>query len=174
LELASSHEAPAVKPRSRSLAKRIASRRITGISSLVVAAFLLVGLVSYANSTAIRLHVASSHAGFAVSLPGYKPAGYRLSHMNYSPGNVAIEFQSNSDNRRYAITEQASAWDSQTLRDDFLAGVGQDYQAVQTAGRTVYVYGQQNATWVSGGVWYQIKSGGALSLHQVVQLASSM
>lgn len=174
LELASSHEQPPVKPRSKSLARRIASRRITGISAMVVAAGLLIGFVLYANATSIRLHVASQTAGFAASLPAYQPSGYRLSHLTYSPGTVAIQFQSNSDDRTYAITEQSSAWDSQTLRDNLLSRVGEDYQTVESAGRILYLYGQNNATWVSSGVWYQVKTDGALSAHQLLELASSL
>ncbi|HXR49659.1 MAG TPA: hypothetical protein VN778_01380, partial [Verrucomicrobiae bacterium] len=128
----------------------------------------------YANLTSIQLQVASSKAGFTANLPSYQPIGYSFAHLNYSPGNVAMQFQSNSDSRAYAISEKLSAWDSQTLRSDFVAGIGQDYQTVQTAGHTLYVYGKNNATWVNSGIWYQIKSDGALSVHQLVELASSM
>jgi hypothetical protein len=174
LEGATSHQQPRQKHLPARLAKRVAERRITSISIMAASTAVLIGFVLYANLTAIQLQMASSKAGFTANLPGYQPVGYRFAHLNYSPGNVAMRFQSNSDSRTYAISEKLSAWDSQTLRSDFVAGLGQDYQTVETAGHTLYVYGHNNATWVNSGIWYQIKSDGALSVHQLVQLASSM
>ena len=65
-------------------------------------------------------------------------------------------------------------WDSQTLLQNFVSTSGQPYDAYKAAGRTVYVYGNGNATWVNGGVWYEVSDNGALSKDQIIQLANSM
>lgn len=170
LQSATSHEqsAPSAKKYRRK------PSRLTSIAAIALSMALLAGFVAYQNLTSVQLHIASAKAGFAASLPNYQPAGYHLSHLNYSPGTVAINFHSNSDDRAYAITEKTSDWDSDALRDSFLASSGQQYQTVESAGRTLFIYGQNAATWVSGGVWYQVQSNGTLSNRQLVQLATSM
>ena len=172
VDRATSHEQP--KQKRQSKRAMILSRRKTSISALVVAIIMLGGFVGYTQLPNIRLHMASTQAGFAANLPGYKPAGFSLSHLDATAGQVAFQFHSNSDSRSYAITEKSSNWDSQTLRDTFVASFGHNYQTLQTAGHTLYVYGKNNATWVSAGVWYQIQTDGALGTHQLVQLASSL
>jgi hypothetical protein len=148
--------------------------KLASISMVAAGLVLLGGFVAYQNIANVKLRVASSRAGFTASLPDYQPAGYHLSHLNYEPGQVALNFHSNSDDRTYAITEKVSGWNSEALRDSFLAASGHSYQTVESGGRTLFLYGQNAATWVSGGIWYQVQSNGTLSDRQLVQLAGSM
>lgn len=136
-----------------------------------VALFIAVG---FQNVTTVKLQFASAKAGFAVSLPDQRPAGYRLSNLAYSNGHAAIHFESNTDERRYSITEKVSNWNSQTLRENFLATQAKEYEPIEIAGQTIFLYDQSNATWVSGGVWYQVESNGSLSSRQLLDLATSM
>jgi hypothetical protein len=172
LRHATSHEQRPPKKIDRK--RRGPSRRLTSLAALSLAAVVLGGFVVYSNLANMRLKVASAKAGFSASLPEQRPAGYHLSHLNYSPGVVALHFHSNSDSRSFAITEKASAWDSGTLRDTYVANSGQDYQTVESGGRTLYLLGQNVATWVSGGVWYQVQANGSLSHQQLVALATSL
>lgn len=175
LEHANSHTQPAVHSKRLSRRSR-RSKQITGISAIAISMTLLIVLAGPPSLTHVKLKMASAKAGFSASLPDYQPAGYSLAHLNYSLGTVAIQYQSNSDNRAYAITEKTSSWDSQGLRDSFVAPQDTHYQAVQSAGRTVYIYGDNasNATWVSNGIWYQVEGNGSLSSRQLVSLASSI
>jgi hypothetical protein len=169
LHQATSHQQPAPKT------KRRRSRRVTSLSAMALAVLTLITVVGYHNLTAFQLQVASSKAGLPVSLPSAKPSGYRLSHLKYGQGYVAMDFKSNSDDRAYTITEKASNWSTATLRDNFLTSKGHDYQLVLAGGRMVYLYDEQrSATWVSEGIWYQISSSGSLSQRQLVDLAGSM
>ncbi|HVV66542.1 MAG TPA: hypothetical protein VHB72_00525 [Candidatus Saccharimonadales bacterium] len=170
LREATSHLEPAPKMSKR----RMLSKRASSLAAVLVALVILGGFVVSQNLPAVRLKLASSKAGFSANLPDYKPAGYHLSNLNSAPGQVSLNFASNSDSRSFAITEKSSDWDSDTLRDTYLASSGQDYQTVESAGRTLYVYGKNAATWVSGGIWYQINTNGALSTRQLVNLASSL
>src|SRR5262249_3371 len=133
------------------------AKRNLSIGAAVVVSSLLFGLIVTQNLSSVRLQIASAKAGFSASLPGYKPAGYRLWHLDYSQGVVAAQFQSNSDDRHYSLTQQRSAWDSSTLRDSFVATRDPDYQTIMSGGRTIYLYGQGDATWVNGGVWYIVQ-----------------
>ena len=47
-------------------------------------------------------------------------------------------------------------------------------QTIDTAGRTVYIYGNDNASWVDNGIWYQVTSNGDLSNTDVLNIASSL
>ena len=170
LKQATSHEQAPPKQATR----KIRLNRRASLTALSVAVVILAGFLAYSNLANVKLKVASSKAGFDASLPDQAPAGYHLSHLQYSPGVIAIQYHSNSDDRSFAITEKASEWNSGTLRDTYLAASGKDYQAVESGGRTLYLLGKDAATWVSGGIWYQVRSNGALSPRQLVDMASGM
>jgi hypothetical protein len=168
LHHASSHTQKAPK-RSTSVRKRVSA-----ISLSVVAVVALGGFVATQNLTDIRLQMASSKAGFSAALPSYHPAGFHVGKLDYGPGSVAVRYDSNSDDRSYTITEKTSSWDSATLRDVFVSQAATNFETAQQGGRTVYVYGNNQATWVSAGVWYQVQTDGALSSRQLVDLAASL
>lgn len=173
IEQANSHrQAP---PKTRPVSTRHHTR-IVSVSTLALAAILLFGFVLHQDMPNIKLDLASSRAGFAASLPADQPAGFSLNGLSAVTGQVALHFRSNSDtSRNYTITEKPSQWNSATLRDMFVIEASNDsYQAVQVAGRTAYIYGQQDITWVSGGIWYEIHSNGALSNQQLTDIAASV
>lgn len=170
LQQATSHLEPAPKlPKKGRL-----SKRASNFAAVLAALVILAGFAALQNLPVMRVKLASSKAGFSANLPGYKPAGYHLSKLNSAPGKVSLNFTSNSDERSFAITEKSSSWDSSTLRDTYLADSGQNYQTMESAGRTLYIYGKNAATWVSGGVWYQVETNGSLSTRQLLDLASSL
>jgi hypothetical protein len=168
LRNATSHEQTYSLPKRRRVPSPLAS-----VGIIAAALVIMGGFVAYQNVTNIKVRLASSKAGFAASAPDYHPAGYHLSKLDAAPGVVALNFQNSAD-KSYAITEKTSDWDSDALRDGFLATSGQTYQTVQTAGQTLFLYGQNAATWVNRGVWYQVQSSGSLSNQQLVQLATSL
>lgn len=141
----------------------------------VLSALLLFGFILYQNVPNLSMRIASSKAGIDASLPGYSPDGYSLSGpVVYSPGKVSINFSSNSDNRSYTLSQQVSNWNSQALTDNYLNNTSSDYQSFQEKGKTIYVYGDNNATWVSGGVWYDLKGGTGLNTDQLLKIAASI
>ena len=107
-------------------------------------------------------------------MPAYRPSGFAVKGFTYSPGTVIIGFRKPSSNQSYSVVQKTSNWDSQTLLENYVATSGQPYDAYQAAGRTVYVYGNGNATWVNGGIWYQINDDGTLNKNQIINLATSM
>ena len=172
IEQATSHRQ--VTPHIKRSAAR--NKRIVSVSTLALVSLVLFGFVLHQNMPNIKLDMASSKAGFAAGLPTNQPAGYSLGTLSASTGQVALQFHSNSDNNRvYNLVEKPSDWDSVTLRDMFVTNASANrYQTVQTAGRTLYLYGQQNITWVNGGIWYLVRSDGVLSNQQLIDLATSL
>lgn len=149
-------------------------RRTFRYASGALATLLLIGFVLYQNIPNLSMRIASSKAGFSASLPGYNPSGYALSGpVVYSPGKITVNFSSNSDDRNYSLTQQVSNWNSQALIDNFFAVDNKEFQTYQEKGKTIFLYGDKNATWVSGGVWYQIQDADELSSDQILNIASS-
>jgi hypothetical protein len=173
---ATSHQERSPKESKMNTAKRSGKRhrKVLGFAAGAAAFVLMCGFVAYQNKANIQLQLASAKAGFSASVPLYKPAGYTMNKLNYSTGAVAMAFQDNSTNSAFNVTQKKSNWDSQTLLENFVATSNQPYQGYESAGRTIYVYGQGKATWVNGGIWYQIDGANNLSNEQIVKVAASM
>lgn len=169
VQRATSHLEPPPDPTGHSRAKRNA-----GIGAVVALTVLVLGVIVTQNLSNVRLEMASAKAGFNVSLPSYRPAGFALGQLNYSDGVAAAEFNGNEGQSHYSITQKRSSWDSATLRDTFVAPIDARYQTVQAGGRTIYLYGGHNATWTGGGIWYVIQTDGSLSQRQLTDLATSL
>lgn len=174
LAYANGHEQTTPPHVRKALKKSNSRRRFTNIAASTLAVLLLTGFVGYQNLPAMKLQYASSKAGFQAELPNYRPSGFSLGKLSYQTGAVTVRFNSNSDERSYAISQKPSAWDSQTLRENFVAQKGQQYHTTLAAGRTIYLYGHNNATWINGGVWYQVEAGDSLTERQLTELASSI
>lgn len=174
LEQATSHTQPVIKQSKHPRRQQFLLKRRVSIAATGIFLLLILGFVGFENRTNLSLRMAASKAGFSAALPAYQPSGFSVNHLNYSAGNVAIQFRSNSDQRAYAITEKPSSWDSATLRDNFVSTTDKQYQTVNVGGRTVYLYGKNNAAWVNAGIWYQVQSDGSLNDQQLSQLASSL
>lgn len=169
LKQATAHEQKPVKHKP---ARR--TRRLRLISS-ALAVLLLVGFIGYQNMVLLNAKLASSKAGFAAAVPTYHPAGFTLGQFAYSPGHITLNYHSNSDNRSFAVVEQSTTWNDTILRERYVAPQATaSYQTVETEGRTIYLYGKNQATWLDKGVWYRIQASNALSDHQLVELAASL
>lgn len=167
---ADSHRQPPPKQ-----VKNHRTARIVSVSGAALLLIVLAGLVSWQNVGNLRLRLASAQAGFTAHLPGQRPAGFSLGAVTAAPGKVAINFGSNSDQvRHYSITESASGWDNAALRDQYVTPADANYQTASSGSKTIFLYGNGNATWVSNGIWYVISSDGSLGNQQLVDLAGSL
>ncbi len=150
-----------------------AHKRVVNLFAGLGAFLLIAGFVGYLNLTNIELRVASMRAGIHASMPSYKPTGFALDGgIESSEGRVAMNFRSGES--IYTITQEASDWNSATLLDQTVAERGQPTQTVQSKGRTIYIFDKSNATWVNGGVHYQVSGNAALDTNELVELATSM
>ncbi len=142
-------------------------------SSGLAATLLLVGFIAYLNFPNLNVKLAGTQAGFSANMPGYKPSGYSFNSTNQEAGKVTINFKSNTDNRSYAVKQEVSNWNSQSLQENFLMSNDKIFTTTQEGGRTVYMYDNGSATWVNGGVWYLVESN-SLSSDQVLNIVASI
>lgn len=148
------------------------SKKINALSG-TLAVFLMLGFFGWQNAPNLEMQVASRKAGFSASLPGYSPAGYGVAGTVQSqPGKVTVSFKSRTDDKGFSITQRASDWSSDSLLNNQLASKT-NKQAWQEQGKTVYIYDGSNATWVDGGVWYQIESNASLTTDQLLRIVNS-
>ena len=142
--------------------------------SATLALLIIVGIFAYLNLALLSLKLASNKAGFSASMPKYKPDGYSLiDPISQQAGKISLGFKSNTDNRSYTVNQEVSNWNSQTLLENIITNHNLAFTATQDKGLTIYLYGNGKATWVNGGIWYQIESNG-LSNAQLSNIATSM
>lgn len=178
IDKATTHkQTPAKVPsRHHRAARRLhVSPKILSISTTALIVVLLGGFFAYQNVPNLSMRVATARSGMQGSLPDYKPAGFSMSGpIQYKKGQITVSFKSRTDNRQFNINQRVSNWNGQSLLDEFVAVGKRPYQTYQNDGKTIYIYDQNNATWVDRGIWYQIEGNSALSSDQLLRLASSM
>lgn len=185
LKHANAHEQPTHNPRAaRKAAKAEAKRakkatrpvhhRAMSVALASLAVLLLTGFFAYQNRADLIMRVADAKAGFHANLPGYKPAGFAAAKFSYGAGLVAVNFHNGTTGSSYSLVQKTSDWDSQTLLDSYVSTQSHTYQTLQSGGRTIYLYGNNNAAWVNGGVLYQLTSNGSLTTNDVLNIATSV
>lgn len=148
--------------------------RITSILTASLALLVLGGYLTYLNLPNISMRVAATRAGIAASFPNYTPDGYRVDGpITYSPGEVAINYRSNTNPAGFTLTQKASNWDSQAVLDNYVNKQTQTYLTYQERGITVYTFGNK-AVWVNGGLLYTLDGDAGLGSDQVLRLANSL
>jgi hypothetical protein len=172
LARATSHE----QPRHPAPGHRSKKRgRLISVLSGGLVVLLAIGTFVYFNAPELSLRMASSRAGFEARLPNYSPTGFTFGNLTYSPGNVTISYKDGQNElRRFDITQRVSTWDSEGLLSNFVSGAASAHQTYERAGRTVYLYGNNTATWVDSGIWYTIDGSNALTKNQVLDMAGSL
>jgi hypothetical protein len=179
LEHASSHELPKHKKSTvrRRLARKLHITTRTLNTGMGLAAVLMLGgFIAYQNVPNLAVRLAATRAGVHASLPGYQPAGFALAGpIQYQPGEITLSYKSNNnDNREFQVKQKASSWNSETLLDSFINANKLAYQTYQDKGKTIYIYDGNNATWIDGGVWYQVNGSAALNSDQLLRIAGSL
>lgn len=152
------------------------SKKVASVATGSLAALLLVGFFALQNVPNLSMRVAAARSGVDSSMPGYTPSGFAFrGPIDYSNGVVTVSFSSNSDERNYQITQQNSAWTSDSLLSEFVATNTDHYQTyLDGRGRTLYIYDKNNATWVQDGIWYKVEGDSKLTTDQLARLAASM
>ena len=179
LDQATSHQQPRLKKarlHHRAAKKLHVSPRILSVSSAALALLLIGGFIAYQNVPNMAMRVASTRAGVHASLPSYKPAGFGFSGpIQYKPGQITVNFKNNSDQERnFSITQSASQWNSQTLLQNYVMTNSKAYQTFEEKGKTIYIYNGSNATWVDGGIWYNVQGNSSLNSDQLLRIANSI
>lgn len=173
IDRATSHLQPPHKPSKKRRFKQ--TKRIAKIGVIAIAVSAAIGFLGIQNMPKLQLHLASSKAGFAASLPAYKPLGFKLATISSNTGEVAVKFSHIQDlNRNYTLVEKPSTLNSSELRDTFVIAKDINYQTELINGQTVYLYNKNSATWVNGNIWYVINGNGSLTNSQIFKLVTSV
>jgi hypothetical protein len=122
------------------------------------------------------MKVAANRAGFAATMPSYQPSGYSLSGpIAYSPGQVTVNFASNSDDRKFSLRQQPTTWDSDALLENYVTKQSDNYLTYQDQGLSIYIFDGTSAAWVNGQKMYIIDgSSSQLDTDQILKLATSI
>ncbi|CAN5649642.1 hypothetical protein BH23PAT1_BH23PAT1_0990 [soil metagenome] len=151
------------------------SPRTVSFSAFAMASVFIVGFVAFQNVPYVAMKVASNRSGVGAELPSYKPSGFKLSGpIRYSSGEIIVNYKSRTDNRAFEVKQRKSAWNSESLNQNFLASNQLKYQTYQDKGKTIYIYNGSSATWVNGGIWYQVEGDSSLSSEQLLRIANSL
>lgn len=149
--------------------------KIASIATVTMALLILGGYITYINLPNLSVRVAAAQAGINASYPQYQPDGYSFNGpVAYAPGEVTLNFQSNSNHDQdYIIKQRASSWDSQAVLDNYVSKETGTYLTYSERGLTVYTYGSK-AAWVNGGILYTLNGNAPLSSDQILKIAGSM
>lgn len=149
--------------------------KLVGSLALSLTAVLLIAFFVYQNIPTIAVYTTSSKVGFQVAKPSYQPAGFGLKGpLQYEQGKVVLDFRSNSDDKKYSIEQTKTELDSASMLNNYLTASNTDYSTEYANGRTVYIYGNNNATWVDGGIWYKLTNDANLNSEQLLKIVSSI
>jgi hypothetical protein len=132
------------------------------------------GYIWFQNYPKFALQGVDNQAGVAASMPGYLPSSYSLASTDSSPGLVTLNFSSPSTPQALKIAQHSTTWDSSSLLDNYVAKNSDDYSAVQSQGLTIYLFDNNQATWVNKGIWFSIEGADRLSREQILKLAYSL
>ncbi len=158
----------------------IKAKKSFGAGKILLAlgcAALSVGIIGYVvslNMPDVSVRVAAMQAGFDATYPSYIPRGYSLKDIVSEDKKLIMTF-SNPDNASFSLSEEKSAWDSETLEANFVKSEwGSNYTSVREQGITIFISGS-DAAWVNGGLLYKIESSGNnLTKKQLKSIVTSL
>lgn len=162
-------------PKAPRRAKKPKSRmgRWLQVASVGLAIMLIGGYFTYLGMPNISTRIAAIQSGVNAKYPGYRPTGYALSGpITFKSGEVRMKFAYADGGQSYTITQQKSSLNSAALKETLIADGG-EVQTTTAGGLTIYST-DRTASWINGGVLYQITLGGALSSEQVTKIATSL
>ena len=147
--------------------------KIIGSLATVFALLLLAGFISYQRVPDVAIRVAASKAGFNAAVPDNVVAGYSYSGpMKVENNSITINYL-NKQSQQYSVTQEPTSWNSDSLLSKYVKSTNLPFQTYYDNELTVYIYENNNATWIKDGVWFVLKSDGSLTKEQLLSIASS-
>ncbi len=163
------HKPP--RPNHRRRALSLHQRRLATATAIVV---IMGGYIWFNNYPKLALQGADAKAGISATLPSFIPSSYTLASTNTAPGVITLKFTSPSAQTPLTIAQSRTTWDNNSLLDDYVSEASDDYAAVNGQGLTIYLFGNNNATWVNHGIWYQLEGASQLSRDQILKIVYSL
>ncbi len=148
--------------------------KLTTVLTSSLAILLLGGYLTFINLPNISMRVAATRAGITANFPSYKPDGYSFQGpITYAPGEVSINFKSNTNTNGFTLKQKSSHWDSQAVLDNYVNKQTENYLTYQEQGLTIFSF-DNKAAWVNGGLLYSVEGNAQLSSEQILRLATSL
>lgn len=164
-------QSPALRQALKAAKQSTTTPSVLKIGAALVAIGIMGGIVWLQNSPKLAFRNAAAKAGIAASLPTYIPSSYhQVGGASTSPGTLTLNFSSPSAGQPLKITQRASDWDANALRENYVSEQSTNFLAVQGQGLTIYLYGNQ-ANWINHGVWYQLSGTSKLGREDVLKIA---
>lgn len=174
LERANSHKQPPYQINKKSKKSR-RIRTVFGVAFLSLILVAAAGVFTYKHSAAMQLRLAQSRAGIHATMPEWYPNGFDLHSLDTTRGAVTLSFLNSQTSQQFSVTQTASNLTSDSLlNQDVLPNTHASYDTIQSAGNTIYTYGNNDATWVTNGILYRLTTNGVLSTSQIVQFVANM
>jgi hypothetical protein len=156
---------PDVKPK-----KKLISNKIW-LSSLVL--FMLICIFASQRIENMQNNKTVAVTTTGSSLPAYVPAGFKLSHVSDTTNKSTAYYSDKTTGQAYNISEQPSLWGSSDLKTNYVNNIDPSAVTKNDGGEVVYLYGNEDATWVNNSIWYVIDSNGQLMNSQLLDIAKS-
>ena len=164
-------QSPALRQALKAAKQSTTTPSVLKIGAALVAIGIMGGVVWLQNSPKLAFRNAAAQAGIEASLPTYIPSSYhQAGPVSASPGALTINFTSPGTSQPLKITQRASDWDANALRENYVSTQSTNFLAVQGQGLTIYLYGSQ-ADWINHGVWYQLTGTSKLGREDVLKIA---
>lgn len=149
--------------------------RPASVAAAIAVVTVMAGYIWVNNYPKMTIKSAAGKAGVEASVPGFMPSSYSLSGpVAYSPGEVTLNFANQNHGENVQITQRRTVWDSGSLLDNYVAKASNQYLAVQGQGLTIYLFGDNRASWVNHGIWYNIQGTNSLTRDQLLKIAYSL
>lgn len=150
------------------------SRKARNVGAITAASVLIIGFIVIHNTPNLSMKLASSRADVHGSLPAYRLSGFSMQRPAYTQGEIVLNFHSNNhDNRNFTVVQKSAPGLPYDLEQQFLQQQSVAYQRHEQNGRTIYLYGDNNATWVENSTWYDLRGDAQLTADQVLKFAAS-
>lgn len=158
----------------------ITTKKSFGAKKVLLAfgcAAIAVGIIGYfvsTNTPDLSVRVAAMQSGIEAAYPSYVPRGYTLSDIVSEEGKLDMTF-TNSENASFNLTEEKSAWDNDTLENNYAKPTwNTNYTIIREQGITIFISGS-DAAWVNGGILYKLSSSGNnLTKKQIKSIVTSL
>jgi hypothetical protein len=148
---------------------------VKSVAATTLAIALMGGYIWLNNYNAMTVKAAGQQAGISASLPSFIPSSFSLSGpVAVTPGAVTMEFKSPSSPGPLVIAQRKTDWNSASLLEFYVNDKASSYVSVASQGLTIYLYNNNQATWVNKGLQYTIEGNNSLSREQVLKIAESL
>ncbi len=151
-----------------------ASKHLIKVATGLAVTLLFIGAINYISQPNKEIKSASNVAGFAASMPTYKPTGYSLVKVIQAEyGSVVLNYASNTENSGYYISQVKSDVTDSNIENQVLGSNSEKFTTI--VGNTkVVIQNGTNASWTQNGILFSLVGDKPLSTQQITNIVASL